>query len=360
MIGMHRVEANTVSPDAERIMKKVQKLFDQKAGFWQSTFVIQKYEELLSTMWDEELHPYAKQMIWKISSSMEERYAFMNSVSSMELPSQVVKNGKIMKRNQRFDIAHSSPVKEQKQEADKFVAPQQIQIAKKVEPVVQKEKIVEKKEETVVKKKVIVSEQNESKSIAFTQVEEQNAKDKDQWYSLGNWRINISQLRRTWIKWVNDFRKEEWVTTKIAHQPLLDKTATEYSYYQRSLGERTHRRTPYSAFYDYDEITQWFNDRWIDFKNVNRATHTENVWLSTLYCDWGDCTDEATTSLSWVFDYFINEKWTHYTAHYDTIVQPYFGEMGFGIAIDESTDTIYSTMHYATEAIRRPAQLTSR
>jgi hypothetical protein len=170
----------------------------------------------------------------------------------------------------------------------------------------------------------------------------------------------VSELRRTWITWVNDFRKEEWVDKKIAQQAILDKTATEHSYYQRSIGERTHRRTPYSAFYDYDEITQWFNDRWVDFKNVNRATHTENVWLSTLYCDGGDCTDEATTSLSWVFDYFIQEKWTNYTAHYDTIVQPYFGEMWFGIAIDEDTDTIYSTMHYATEAIRRPVQLTNR
>jgi hypothetical protein len=33
MIGMHRVEASSASPDAERIIKKVQKMLDQKASF---------------------------------------------------------------------------------------------------------------------------------------------------------------------------------------------------------------------------------------------------------------------------------------------------------------------------------------
>jgi hypothetical protein len=64
----------------------------------------------------------------------------------------------------------------------------------------------------------------------------------------------------------------------------MDKTAVEWSYYQRSISDRTHRRTPHSAFYDYQEITTWFSDRGLQFTNVNRATHTENVGLSTLYC----------------------------------------------------------------------------
>ena len=84
---------------------------------------------------------------------------------------------------------------------------------------------------------------------------------------------------------------------------------------------------------------------------MNRTTFTENVGQWYLACSEGDCTDSALESLRNTFEYFVWEKGKSYDAHYKTLVQPYFKIMWFGIAIDEDNNTIYSTMHYATEIV---------
>ena len=366
---MQSVEANTASPKTERVMKKVQRLLDQKAWFWAASYVKKTYDQLLEKGEEEDLHPYVKSNLRRMTSQMRERYAFLATNASLWETNQVIKNWTVQKRNQialfpkkvqvdsqeKQDIPEHTVADEQDKTQDVFEETEEntysrVEVESEPEEVSTTKDIEEKVE--------INQQQNETPEKTIEVVPFDDSQDR--WYALGNGRINVSELTRVWIRWVNDFRKEEWVEKEIVHQPLLDKTATEHSYYQRSIGEWTHRRTPQSAFYDYGEINQWFLDRWVAFTNINRATHTENVWLSTLYCDGWDCTDEAATSLSWVFEYFINEKWTSYTADYDTIVQPYFGEMWFGIAIDEDTNMIYSTMHYGTQAVRRPVQLTSR
>lgn len=171
-------------------------------------------------------------------------------------------------------------------------------------------------------------------------------------YNLAHGRINISVLRETWIHWVNTFRKKEGVKGEITHAPALDKTAIEWCYKMREDGTWSHKRTLSSSYYDYKEIEQRFADRWFIFKNVNRTTFTENVGEGYLSCSEWDCTNDALRSLRNTFDYFAGEKNQSYDAHYRTLVQPYFKIMGFGIAIDEEKNIIYSTMHYGTEIVR--------
>lgn len=171
-------------------------------------------------------------------------------------------------------------------------------------------------------------------------------------YNLRDGRINITTLRNMWISWVNDFRVHEWVSGKITYSARLSKTATERSYKMRSDGHRSHKRFADSWFYNYKELEEWFAQRWIVFKNVNRTTFTENVGQGYLTCKKGDCTKDALRSLRNTFDYFVGEKNQSYKAHYQTLVKPEFKIMWFGIAVDEKNNTFYSTMHYGTEIVK--------
>ena len=92
----------------------------------------------------------------------------------------------------------------------------------------------------------------------------------------------------------------------------------------RADGTRSHKRFANSGFYDYLQLVDWFKERGIVFKNVNRATFTENVGQGYLTCKKGDCTSDALRSLRNTFDYFAGEKNQEYKAHYQTLVKPEF------------------------------------
>jgi site-specific recombinase XerD len=69
-----------------------------------------------------------------------------------------------------------------------------------------------------------------------------------------------------------------------------------------------HRRTASSSYYNYQELVDWFAQRDITFKNVNRATFTENIGYARLTCTVGDCTKSAITAMRTVFEFFISEE----------------------------------------------------
>jgi hypothetical protein len=48
------------------------------------------------------------------------------------------------------------------------------------------------------------------------------------------------------------------------------------------------------------------------------------------------------------------EKDKAYKAHYNSIMNKYFKEIGLGIAVDRSTHKYYLTVHYGTEIISNP------
>ena len=54
------------------------------------------------------------------------------------------------------------------------------------------------------------------------------------------------------------------------------------------------------------------------------------------------------------FDFYMSEKGQAYTAHYDSIMNPYFKIVGLGIAVDRSANRYYLTVHYGTEITSNP------
>lgn len=171
-------------------------------------------------------------------------------------------------------------------------------------------------------------------------------------YILWNRRIDRTQIREQWIAWVNELRKEEWVKNMLTHQPLLDMSGQVRSEKMKSDGTWSHKRFADSTFYAYTEIADWFAWLWLSFERVANVTFTENVGQWTLYCEVGDCTDAVLSSLRNTFEYFKNEKWTSNDLHYQTMILEAFEELGIWLVIDEKTDQIFTTMHYATKTYR--------
>ena len=308
------VSAMSLSPGWEDMLEKVKTEItkqERRQGSSYTNWIHFKIQKKMASTDD----PWVRYALGSLHSRVDERYIskYANTRTTKTL---LTLEGKPFLRNKHTDTSASSTSKKDKQDpvSDSVVATTASVITERERPV----------------------------SLPET----------DTWddrYILQDGRINLTTIRNTWIERVNVFRKQEWVNTVVTHQPLLDKTATERSIKMRTNGTRSHKRTATSGYYNYREIVRWFEDRWLTFTNISRATFTENVGFASLGCNSGDCTSAALKSLRDVFEFFINEKGTSYTAHYDTTVHPLFQEVGIGIAVDESRWLIYSTMHYATE-----------
>jgi hypothetical protein len=77
------------------------------------------------------------------------------------------------------------------------------------------------------------------------------------------------------------------------------------------------------------------------------------------YCDASedDCTQQMIDSVRKGFDFFIGEKGTSYTAHYDSMVSPNYNIIGFGVAIDDDANKFYLTVHYAKGIANDPIRI---
>jgi len=162
------------------------------------------------------------------------------------------------------------------------------------------------------------------------------------------WTIDVARVQRAWQWRVNELRASRNLPT-IAFDTTLHKTATDRALTIRNKQSADHKRFANSPYYSYPEITAWFKQRWVTFKNIARATYTENIGRAGFYCTSGDCTDEAITSLKRTYDYFRAEEWQVYDDHWRTMIHPLFGVMWVGIAADDLNDKIYISIHYGTE-----------
>lgn len=171
---------------------------------------------------------------------------------------------------------------------------------------------------------------------------------------LDDSRIDLGRVRDAWFGWINAARQKASLPAYV-HEPQLDRTANDWARSMRDRGTLSHKRNPGDPYYDYWKINQWFADRGIIAKNVNHATHTENIGGGYLSCKETDCTDEMIDALRPTFDYFMSEKGKASHAHYDSIMQPYFTRIGFGIALEGNK--IYSVTHYITEITSDPLPL---
>lgn len=168
-------------------------------------------------------------------------------------------------------------------------------------------------------------------------------------YNLAN--IDLSKVKETWLGWYNSVRAD-LLRESYSYNSTLEQTALEWSETSKQRWDITHKRNKWDVYYDYAKITSWFKDRWVVCKNVNRITHTENIWWGMYWCSDSDCTEELIWAIRSTFDFYMSEKNKSYKPHYESIVNPYFNIMWLGISIEDlwnSTYKYYLTVHFCTE-----------
>lgn len=168
--------------------------------------------------------------------------------------------------------------------------------------------------------------------------------------AVGN--VDMRKVEQAWQGWVNELRASEGLAPYAINEKL-NLTAQEWSEFSRDRGYTTHGRpgdgcvgaTNYGC-YNFSAIDDWFKARGVDATVVNRAKHTENVGFGTFRCTSGDCTNAAIQAIRSTYNFFYSEK-SYNGAHYRSMVQPNFTNMGLGLAFDGSK--YYLTIHYATD-----------
>jgi len=168
--------------------------------------------------------------------------------------------------------------------------------------------------------------------------------------------IDIDQVRSTWFSWVNEARNAAG-RNSYSSSRTLDATAQTWADYSADVGVMSHSRPGQTAYYDYKLITQWFADLGVTFKNKGGWTYSENIGRSYMTCDKSDCTQELIEGTRLIFDAYMKEKGTSYTAHYDSVMSPNFTVMGIAWTI-KGTD-VYVTVHYAAEIDKAPSLICS-
>lgn len=174
-------------------------------------------------------------------------------------------------------------------------------------------------------------------------------------------RFDMKRVRTTWFSWINDARKKSGLPPYTENQQL-DRTATDWAKTMRDRGIMSHKRNPGDTYYNYAKITAWFADHGVVAKNIYRVTHTENIGGGYLQCSQSDCTDELIAAIRPTFDAYMREgsntegtsgNGTSTRAHYNSVMNKYFQEIGMGVAIN-SDGKVFATTHYVTEIISGP------
>lgn len=167
--------------------------------------------------------------------------------------------------------------------------------------------------------------------------------------------IDMDRVRATWLGWYNEVRSAAGLHA-YTNNDQLARTAIVWAENAEQRGYMDHRRDPGDVYYDYWKITDWFKDLGLEFKNVYRVTHSENISWGVYSCDSGqaDCTDELIDGLRPTFDFYMAEKGKDYSPHYDSVMNKYFNEIGLGIAAEPSSNKFYLTVHYGTEITSNP------
>jgi len=166
--------------------------------------------------------------------------------------------------------------------------------------------------------------------------------------------IDVTKVKNTWL-WLYNNVRANLNLKPYYYKTELQSTALDWSETSKNRWDMSHKRNIWDSYYDYNKITSWFKDRWVVCKNINRTTNTENIWWGYYSCNDWECTDELIESTKDVFNMFLSEKGKSYNAHYRSIVQPYFRQIGLWIKLDEYKKwqfKYYLTVHFCTEVLK--------
>jgi uncharacterized protein YkwD len=167
--------------------------------------------------------------------------------------------------------------------------------------------------------------------------------------------IDMDKVREAWLEWYNEERRSLGIH-EYTYNDQLNRTATIWSQTSRDRGYMDHKRDTSSGYYDFYGILDWFKALGLEFED---DMFSENIAWEMYYCDASedDCTQQMIDSVRKGFDFFIGEKGTSYTAHYDSMVSPNYNIIGFGVAIDDDANKFYLTVHYAKGIANDPIRI---
>ena len=152
--------------------------------------------------------------------------------------------------------------------------------------------------------------------------------------------IDFQKVRNAWLEWHNDKRSEYDVDPLVLHE-VLNYSSNTWSKYNQSIGQMTHQRT------DGMTTSEWFADLGIGFQLLQGYVFAENVAVGDYSCDETDCTDEMIAALDQIYDAFIAQEGAESASHFNNIIESDFKQLGLGLAIDESANQVYATVHFA-------------
>lgn len=159
--------------------------------------------------------------------------------------------------------------------------------------------------------------------------------------------VNMSLVRAEWLKWYNTEREKIGLHAYIYNNDL-NRSALLWSREMQKNGV-SHKRAGQTAYYDYPLIKAWFNNLNLDFENVYKVTFSENIGAGPFSCSSGDCTQALTDAIKQTFLAYMAEKGTEDAAHYNSIMNKYFNEIGLGIVVDQSKGKFFLSVHYGTK-----------
>ena len=160
--------------------------------------------------------------------------------------------------------------------------------------------------------------------------------------------VQVEKAQKIWLSWNNRLRRRLKLQPYTLN-PYLTATAMEWAALSVPKGGIDHKRTPEASYYDYAAIEQWFLDRGLAFKNVNRITFTENIGWNTWNCSSDDCTRELVRAMQQTYRFFLSERGKASRPHWNSLVNPEFKEIGIGFAVDPIKKQVYIAIHYGTE-----------
>lgn len=166
--------------------------------------------------------------------------------------------------------------------------------------------------------------------------------------------VDYQKVRDMWLELVNKERRETGRTPYI-YDEKLEQTALERAQHSVTRWCTDHARKPSDGYYNHASMEEWFADRGLVYKPINRVTVTESMWRGVYRCSTsGDCTSSILSALNSTYQFFMSEKWKSFQPHYASMVNRSFQRMWVGLALGNNNrnQSIYCLIiHYATEQI---------
>ncbi|MCX6823854.1 MAG: CAP domain-containing protein [candidate division SR1 bacterium] len=161
-------------------------------------------------------------------------------------------------------------------------------------------------------------------------------------------KVDLAKVRDTWLALHNTERKTKSLTP-FTYSAALEGTASTWAQHLADIGTTTHKRKNTDGYYSYTNIKDWFLHQGINFSTEEKSGQplfTENIGWNIYSCKKTDCTDDFIKAIKKSRTFFMSEKGSSYTPHYNAIVGN-FSTIGLGVAV--VGNKYYLVTHYTQD-----------